>query len=112
MLNVLDDTFRDLLFGAEAEDGEDDQGGQHRREEVDTRHGEGVAVAVVVLGIVRGVSNDRAKAKAQREEDLGGRLPPRLHVGPQFRLRIRRETRHLVSSGWSPHQCKQCVHLL
>lgn len=97
LLNVPDDTCRDLLFGTEAEDGEDDQGGQNRREEVDARHSEGVAVAVVVLGIVRGVSNDRAKAKAQRKEDLGGRLPPHLHVSPDFQLQFRTETRLNIS---------------
>lgn len=64
LLNVPDDTFRDLLFGTEAEDGKDNQGGQHRCEEVDTRHSKGVTMAVVVLGIVRRVRNDRAKAKA------------------------------------------------
>lgn len=50
-------------------------------------------MAVVVLGIVRGVSNDRAKAKAQRKEDLRRRLPPHLHVGPDFQLKFRKETR-------------------
>lgn len=63
-------------------------------------------MAVVVLGIVRGVSNDRAKAKAQCKEDLSGRLPPHLHVGPDFQLQFRRETRLNILF----HQFSLCIN--
>jgi len=43
-------------------------------------------VAVVALGVVGGVGDDRAEAQAQREEHLRGRLPPHLHVAPDLQL--------------------------
>lgn len=83
-LNIPDYTLHDLLFSTETEHSKDHQSRQHRREEVNEGDGESVAVAVVVPGVVGGVGDNGAEAEAQRKEDLRGRLPPHLHICPDF----------------------------
>ena len=54
----------------EAHDGEDDDAGEHGRAAVGEGDDEGVASAVVVHGVVRGVSDQAAERQAKGEEDL------------------------------------------
>lgn len=82
----------DLLFGAEAEHSEHHQSGEHRCEEVDDGDCEGITVAVVVLRVVGGVSNNGPKAEAQSKEDLCRSLPPHLDVCPNFQLEREEES--------------------
>lgn len=65
------------------------QGGQHRGEEVDKWHQDGVKVAVVVSLVVAGEGDDAPEAETQSEEDLRGRLSP--HLGLQHDLQLQRQ---------------------
>lgn len=84
--HIPDHTSHDFFFCTEAKDCEHHQSGQHRGEEVYEGDREGITVTVVVLGVVGGVGNDGAKAEAQSEEHLRGRLTPHLNVSPDFKL--------------------------
>lgn len=88
----LGDTLGVHDVGLEAEHGEYHQRGQHGGEEVDEGDQHGVQVAVVVALVVAGEGDDAAKAKAQGEEHLRGRLPP--HLGLQHDLQLG-EGRHV-----------------
>lgn len=81
------DTLAVHYVGFEAQHREHHQGGQHGGEEVDKRHQDGVEVAVVVPLVVAGEGDDAAKAEAQSEEDLRGRLSP--HLGLQHDLQLK-----------------------
>ena len=84
--DIPDHTFHGLVFGAEAEHSEHHQSGQHRGEEVNRGDSEGITMAVVVLGIIGGVGDDRPEAETQSKEHLSGCLSPHLHVGPDLQL--------------------------
>lgn len=73
-----------LVFGTEAEHSEHHHGGQNRREEVNNGDSVGIAVAVVVLGVVGGVRDDGPEAEAQGKEHLRGCPSPNLHICPDL----------------------------
>lgn len=72
--------------GFETKHSENDQGGQHRGEEIDKRNQDSIEVAVVVPLVVAGEGDDPAKAETQRKEDLRGCLSPNLGVQHDLQL--------------------------
>lgn len=82
-------TFAVHDIGFEAQHGKHHQGGQHRSEEIDKRHQDGIEVAVVVPLVVAGEGNDATEPETQREKDLRGCLTPDL--GLQHDLQLKTE---------------------
>lgn len=72
--------------GLKAVDGEGDDAGEHRRAAVDERDGHRLPLEVVVVMIVTGESDQGAEAQTQREEDLSGRVDPRLRIRQLLQL--------------------------
>lgn len=104
--HVPDHACHDFFFCTESKHCKHHQSGQHRGEEVYEGDSEGIAVTVVVLGIVGGVGNDGSKAEAQSEENLRGRLPPHLNVCPDVKLwkktsRVCQENPHICLTSVS-----------
>ena len=91
-LHSLHDTLLVHHVGLEAQDGKHHQRGQDGRDEVDDGHQRRVKVAVVVPLVVAGEGDDAAKAQAQGEEHLRGRLSPDLGL------------QHLLQLWWHEEQ--------
>lgn len=67
--------------GLEAQDGEDDDAGEHGSEAVGEGHHESVLVAIVIDWIVGGEGNETAESQTQGEENLGSCLQPNNRIG-------------------------------
>lgn len=85
--SILSHAAQRYVLGTKTQHDKNHQRGQHRRHEVYARDHEGISVAVVVIGVVGGVGNNRAIAKAQGKKDLCGSLSPHLHITPNLKLK-------------------------
>lgn len=98
-------TFAVHDIGFEAQHGKHHQGGQHRSEEIDKRHQDGIKVAVVVALVVAGEGNDATEPETQREKDLRGCLTPDLGLQHDLQLKTNRfelslSSKHLLQYKW------------